>query len=454
MAVDRSRLPGLGPEPAFTFPEIRRRMLPNGIRVLTVEHREVPIVSALALVPSGASADPPDRPGLAAITGDLLDDGCGDLDALALHDAVARIGGQIETEVGADATLVGMTALERFAPRALALLADMVIRPRLELHEFTRVRDLRINRLMQLREVPPAIAERTFTRLLYGPHPYGHQAIGSEESLKAMTVEEVRGFHAGAYQPSQVTMIAVGDASHDQLGDLVEQAFGGWNGSAGAATGRDWTVPPLANGRRFAVVHRAGAAQSELRMGHVSVPRSTPDYHALLVLNLILGGQFVSRINMKLREEKGYTYGARTSFELRRGPGPFLLQASVQSEPTADAVRDAVHEIAAIRRDRPVTQQELELGRAGLTRGYPRNFETSDQMGRAAAQLALYELPDDYFTRFVPKVLALSADDITAAAARHLHPDRLLTVVVGDRDKFGDGLAEIAGNEVSDAAAS
>jgi predicted Zn-dependent peptidase len=454
MAVDRSRLPGLGPEPAFTFPEIRRRMLPNGIRVLTAEHREVPIVSALALVPSGASADPPERPGLAAITGDLLDDGCGDLDALALHDAVARIGGQIETEVGADATLVGMTALERFAPRALALLADMVIRPRLELHEFTRVRDLRINRLMQLREVPPAIAERTFTRLLYGPHPYGHQAIGSEESLKAMTVEEVRGFHGGAYQPSQVTMIAVGDASHDQLGDLVEQAFGGWNGSARAATGRDWPSPPLANGRRFAVVHRAGAAQSELRIGHVSVPRSTPDYHALLVLNLILGGQFVSRINMKLREEKGYTYGARTSFELRRGPGPFLLQASVQSEPTADAVHDALHEIAAIRRDRPVTQQELELGRAGLTRGYPRNFETSDQMGRAAAQLALYELPDDYFTRFVPKVLALSADDITAAAARHLHPDRLLTVVVGDRDKFGDGLAEIAGNELIDAAAS
>jgi zinc protease len=441
MAVDRSRLPGLGPEPAFTFPEIRRRTLQNGIRVLTVEHREVPIVSALALVPSGASADPPDRPGLAAITGDLLDDGCGEFDALALHDAVARIGGQIETEVGADATLVGVTALERFAPRALALLADMVIRPRLELHEFTRVRDLRLNRLMQLREVPPAIAERTFTRLLYGAHPYGHQPIGSEESLKAMTVEEVRGFHGAAYQPSQITMIAVGDASHEQLADRVEQAFGGWSNSATSGIARDLTAPPSANGRRFALVHRTGAAQSELRIGHVSVPRSTPDYHALLVLNLILGGQFVSRINMKLREEKGYTYGARTAFELRRGPGPFLLQASV-------------HEIAAIRGDRPVTQQELELGRAGLTRGYPRNFETSDQMGRAAAQLALYELPDDYFSRFVPTVLALSADDITAAAARHLHPDRLLTVVVGDRDKFGDGLAEIAGSELIDAAAS
>ncbi len=454
MRVDRSRLPALGPEPPFTFPEIRRRTLSNGIRVLTVEHREVTIVSALALVPSGASADPSERPGLAAITGDLLDDGCGDLDALALHDAVARIGGQIETEVGADATLVGMTALERFAPRALVLLADMVIRPRLELHEFTRVRDLRLNRLMQLREVPPAIAERTFTRLLYGAHPYGHQAIGSEESLKAMTVEEVRGFHAVAYQPSQVTLIAVGDASHERLADLVEQAFGGWRSAAPPAPAIDLTPPPAVHGRRFAVVHRPGSAQSELRIGHVSVPRSTPDYHALLVLNLILGGQFVSRINMKLREEKGYTYGARTSFEMRRGPGPFVLQASVQSEPTVDAVREALHEIAAIRGERPVTQQELELGRAGLTRGYPRSFETSDQMGRAAAQLALYELPDDYFSRFVPKVLSLSAADITDVAARHLDPDRLLTVVVGDRDKFGDGLVEIAGTELIDADAS
>src|SRR5437870_2228569 len=142
----------------------------------------------------------------------------------------------------------------------------------------------------------------------------------------------------------------------------------------------------------------------ELRIGHVAESRKTPDYHALLVLNMVLGGQFVSRVNMNLREEKGYTYGARTSFEFRRGRGPFVFHASVQSDVTADAVRETFAEVRAIRGDRPVTRSELELGRAALTRGYPRSFETAEQIARAAAQLALYDLPHDYFATFVPMV--------------------------------------------------
>jgi len=169
----------------------------------------------------------------------------------------------------------------------------------------------------------------------------------------------------------------------------------------------------------------------------VAVARTSPDYHALVTLNLVLGGQFVSRINTNLRERKGYTYGARTSFEFRRGRGPFALHASVQSDATADAVREALSELRAIRGERPVTAEELELGRAPLTRGYPRGFETAEQIGRAAAQLALYDLPDDYFTTFVPKVLALTPEDLTRAADMHIDPSRLLTVIVGDRDTMG-----------------
>ena len=194
---------------------------------------------------------------------------------------------------------------------------------------------------------------------------------------------------------------------------------------------------------KLQLIHRAGAAQSELRIGHIAVSRSHPDYHALVVLNLVLGGQFVSRINMNLREDKGYTYGARTSFDFRRGPGPFSLQASVQSDATAAAVRESLVELRAIRGERPVTRQELELGRAAVTRGYPRNFETADQVGRAAAQLALYELPDDYFSSFVPKVLSLTETDITRAAATHLDPDRLVAVIVGDRDTIGPAISEL-----------
>jgi zinc protease len=452
MQADRSSLPRLGPEPAYTFPEIRRGRLTNGIEVRTAAHHDVPLVSVLVLVRAGASFDPAVRPGLAAITGDLLDEGCGDLDALALHDRLGRLGAQLETEVGADATLVGLTTLERFAAPSLALLAEMVIAPRLDPRDFERVRDLRLNRLLQLREMPPAVAERVFARLLFGNHPYGHLPIGTEESLRAMDPGETRTFHHEMYDPSRVTIIAVGDASHESLLSLVDGAFGTWKGSGTSHSYPDPAALPVpvldsTNANRLYVVGRAQAPQSELRIGHVAVSRTSPDYHALVTMNLVLGGQFVSRINTNLRERKGYTYGARTSFDFRRGPGPFALHASVQSEATTDAVNEALNELRAIRHDRPVTIEELELGRAALTRGYPRNFETAEQIGRALAQLALYGLPDDYFTEFVPTVMSLTADDLTGAAARHIHPDRLLAVIVGDPEKIGEGLREIGMGE-------
>jgi zinc protease len=453
MPVTRTHLPPLGPDPAFTFPEIRRRVLSNGVRVWTIEHHAVPLVSFLALFPVGAAADPADRPGLAALTSDMLDEGCGDLDALELHDTLGRIGGHLDSEIGSDATILTLSSLARFADRGAALLADMIRRPRLEPRDFDRVRELRLNRLVQMRDMAPALADRAYTQLLYSRHPYGHLSIGTESSLRAMVLREVSDFHVAMFSPARLTVIASGDGTHDELSGCVEEAFAGWTRAAGSADpliDPATLPPPPAPGERVALVHRPDAAQSELRIGHVAVPRSTPDYHALLVLNMILGGQFVSRINMNLREDKGYTYGARTSFDFRRGAGPFTLQASVQSEATADAVLEAIAEIEAIRGARPPSPQELETGRAALTRGYPRNFETAEQISRAAAQLALYGLPDDYFSTFVPKVMAVGADDVTRVAQTHIDPSRLLTVIVGDREKVGGSLPRLNRGAVTD----
>jgi predicted Zn-dependent peptidase len=444
MAVDRSRLPEPGPEAPFFFPEIRRRVLPNGLRLWTIEHHAVPIVSFLALLPVGSAADPDDRPGVAAVTADLLDEGAGDLDALQLHEAIGRIGAQFDTEIGADATALSLTVLEQFAGRAAALLADMVIRPRLEQRDFDRVRELRLNRLIQLRDMPTTLADRAFTEMLYRSHPYGHLAIGTEASLGAMTLAEVASFHARAYSPARATIVATGDASHERLAALAESAFGSWTTPGGPDLPDVTHAAVQLPAQRLALLHRSGAAQSELRVGHVAASRSTPDYHALVALNMVLGGQFVSRINMNLREEKGYTYGARTSFEFRRGRGPFVLAASVQSDATADAVHEIFAEIRAIRGERPVTRAELDLGRAALTRGYPRSFETAEQVSRGAAQLALFDLPDDYFTTFVPRILALDEADLTRAAEKYINPSELLTVIVGDRDKVGPTLERLA----------
>ena len=455
MAIDRSRLPSPGPPLSFNFPEMRRATLDNGLRICTIEHHEVPLVTCFVLMPIGSSQDPHDQPGLAAITGDLLDEGSGDLDALAVHEALGRIGAHLDTEIGADATLLELTSLEQYAPRALNLLASMVRSPRLDQRDFDRVRELRLNRLVQLRDLPPAVADRVFTQFLYDGHPYGHLPIGTEEALRSLLLHDIAAFHRRAYTPAHATVIAVGDATHERLAELVADAFGGWTTPADAGpplldvTGLP--VPPLGSGR-VVTVHRDGAAQSELRIGHIGLPRSTADYHAVLVMNMILGGQFVSRINMNLREEKGYTYGARTSFEFRKGPGPFLFQTSVQSDVTAEAVKEVLGEIEAIRTDRPVTAAELELGRAALTRGYPRNFETSEQLGRAAVQLALYELPDDYFTTFVPRVLSVDQADVTRVARNHLDPSRLLTVIVGDREKVAPTLGALDLGERSEVA--
>ena len=445
--VDRSRLPVPGTSPSYRFPEVRKVRLPNGLCVWTVEHRSVPVVTLVLLVGVGSAADPAARPGLASLTGDMLDEGAGDRSALEVHDALARIGASFDTEVGPDATLLTLTTLDRFRQRGLRLLADLVLRPRFDPDEFERVRQLRANRLRQLRDLPPALADRAFASLLYGSHPYGHLAIGSEDALQQIALEDVRQYHRRAYRPSAITLVAVGDASHEQLLADASEAFGHWPESDPDPTIAEALAralqPPAAAPARLALVDRPGAAQSELRLGHVAVPRSTPDYHALVLLNMVLGGQFVSRINMNLREGKGFTYGARTSFDFRRGPGPFQLQVSVQTAVTGEAIREAIGELRAIRAERPVTPQELELARAALTRGYPRNFETAEQIARSTAQLALYGLPDNYFERFVPTIEALRLDDVLRVARAHLDDERVTTLVVGDRAIVEPGLATL-----------
>lgn len=445
--ADRSRLPEVHGDPPFTFPPIVKRRLTDGFGLWCIEEPALPLVSLLLVVPAGSASDPDRLPGLASLTGDMLDEGSGSRSAIEIHDAFARIGAHLEIEVAADTTLVGLTVLSRYLRQGLSLFADCIVRPNLREADVDRVRQLRLNRLVQLRDLAPAVADRAFMQMLYEGHPYGHLAIGTETALKDMTVEDVMAFHRGAYLASRATLIAVGDVRAEALGQTVEAAFSGWTRrepeGSDVAFDRALTEPPLVSERRLAVVHRAAAAQSELRIGHVGATRSTPDYIPLLVLNMVLGGQFVSRVNLKLREEKGFTYGARTSFDFRRGRGPFLLQTSVQTQVTADAVRDSFTELQEVLDDRPVTAAELELAKSALTRGYARNFETTEQLARALAQLIVHGLPDHYYDEFPARVREVDTAGVARVARTHLHPDRMLTLIVGDRPALESSLASI-----------
>ena len=440
MRVDRTRLPQPGDPRPFIFPSIEKSTLANGLGVWTVPHVAVPVVTLMLLMRRGAADDPDDKEGLAAITIDMLDEGSDGRSAIEMHEALARIGGQLDSDIGSDVALLGITILKRFASEALSLLAAMVVRPALTEADFTRVRQLRLHRLTQLRDMPGAVADRAFARLLFGNHPYGHTPLGTESGLNALNVDDIRRFHAELLRPSEATLVAVGDCDHAEIEQFARAAFAGWNGEARSARP---AATPTPQPPRLHIVPRAAAPQSELRIGHVAVARDTPDYHALVAANMVLGGQFVSRINLNLREDKGLTYGARTAFDFRRLPGLFSLQVSVDTAGTAQAIAESIGEIAAIRGPRAVTEDELTLGVAALTRGYARNFETADQVARAVTQIALHNLPDDYFTQFVPRMARLTPDEVTRVAATHLHPERLTTLVVGDFAHIADELGRL-----------
>lgn len=439
--VDRSRLPTPAGSLPFSFPAIEKSTLSNGLQVWTVQRLGLPIMSFLLLLRSGSASDPTGKEGLAALAADMLDEGSGHLSAIEMHEALARIGAQFDTEIGFDAAVLSMTVLSRFAERGLTLLADMTARPALTEADFVRVRQLRLHRLTQLRDMPSAVADRAFIEVLYGRHPYGHIPIGREETLAALTVDDVRAFHVTVMGPAAATLVAVGDCDHAQVEQMARDGFAGWKSTGGSRPIDRDAVSGAAE--RLYVVQRPGAPQSELRIGHVAAARSTPEYHALITANMVLGGQFISRINSNLRENKGFTYGARTSFDFRLMPGPFALQTSVHTAATARAIEESLGEIAAIRGPRPVTGEELAVGIAALTRGFAKNFEAAEQIARAALQIALYDLPDDYFAQFVPRVERVTIDEVTRAMATHLDPSRLTTLIVGDLDAVGGDLRQL-----------
>jgi zinc protease len=433
--IDRFVLPDIGAPGPVTFPAIAREALDNGLRVWSIAHTTVPVATAQLVIRHGASSDPPNQPGLAGVAADLLDEAAGPYDAIQLANAFARVGSQLVTEVGSDVVTLGFTTLDRFFPQALALLGEVIQRPRLDDADLARVRELRLSRLRQLSSSASAAADRTFYRAVFGAHPYGHGVLGTTPALGAISLDDVREFRATRVVPADATLIVAGNLDHAAVMSAARTVFGRWTADATAAPDRavdDWPAAPSTP--RVLFVERPRAPQSELRIGHVGPPRDVEAYHRLVTLNAALGGQFSSRLNTTLREKKGLTYGVHTAFDFRLAAGSFACETSVQADGTAEAIRDVLSECDAIRAPGNITSDELARAKAAITRGYARHFETADQLVRAAIQLAAYGLPDDTFDRFVPSVAAVSASDCEAAARAFLHPGGAVAVVVGDPD--------------------
>lgn len=431
LVPDRFATPVVSAPNPIRLPAIERSVLPNGIRIWTLPHRALPVVSLSALIDVGTVDDPADLPGLVAIATDMLDEGAGGRDSIQLAETLADLGSTLDLGAGPDATSAQLWTMRRHLDASLRVLADVLTRPHFNDSDLTRVRELRLSRLQQLRRSAASAADRTFAAAVFGQHGYGHPGLGTSASVGRVTMDDVRAHHARHMAPSRVTIIAAGDVDHHELVAMVSDIFGTWTATVPTAGTPEMAAPP-APGPRILFVAREGAPQSELRIGHLTVPRATPDYYALVLLNAGLGGSFSGRLNQRLRQQLGYTYGARSAFDMDRLAGSFACEASVQGDKTADSVREMHALVAAVCADRPLDGEELELARGSLTRGYARSFETPRQLSGALAQLAVYGLPDDTFDNFVPSMQAVTSADVAAAAQARLDPANLTTVVVGD----------------------
>lgn len=440
----QAALPRGGPTPRFALPQIQRRRLTNGLDVLVVEHHELPVVTMSLVVKSGSAADPADKSGLANAVANLLDDGTATRSAIDISEQVAAIGAQLSTSAGWDASTLSITALTRHTDPALGLFSDVLLNPAFAEAEVSRFRASRLTQLAQLRDDATAISGVVYPALLYGrSHPYGRPALGDEASTRALTAGDIRAFYQARYLPNNSSLVVVGDVTADQIVAKLEQSLGGW--TAGVAPVLQIPQPALRERSAIYVVDRPGAAQSVINIGHVGVARSSPDYFPLLVLNHILGGQFMSRVNLNLRENKGYTYGARTAFDYRQGPGPFAATAGVQTAVTRESIEEFLKELRGIRGGIPVTADELETAKGGLTLAFPRSFETPAQIAVRLTDVVLYGLPPDYFDSYVAKIEQVSLGDIQRVANAAIDPARLAILVVGDRKVIEPGLRALEG---------
>jgi len=425
----------------YEFPETFRTTLDNGLQVVVTPMPGRELVSASLALRAGAADEPADEGGATVLAARGLTEGTEVRDAIELTEAAERLGASLHAESGWDATSAGVDVPESRLGPALELLAEVVRRPTFPESEIDRLRDERLTDLLQAKADPRRRADEAFIGTIYAPtSPYHRPSGGTSETVAGLTSAQLRDVHTRAANPRQAALVVAGDIANDAVVALARSLFGDWSGAAAAASS---AVDDRAatDARVVRVVHRPGAVQSEIRIGHRAVPRHTPDYHALSVMGAILGGLFNSRLNMNLREEKGYTYGASAGFDLRRGRGPFTARAAVNTEVTVPAIHEFLVELDRIR-ETSVTDAELKAARDFLVGVFPLRFETPGPVAGSLAGLFIHDLPDDELDRYRSAIEAVTAADVQRVARDHIRPEAAAIVVVGDHERFGAALDE------------
>ncbi|MFL5774985.1 MAG: M16 family metallopeptidase [Chloroflexota bacterium] len=428
----------------YDFPAVERFTLANGVRVAVADLPGRALVSASLVLRNGAADEPPAHAGATVLAARAMAEGTERFDAIALVEAAERLGASLHADAGWDATSVSVDVPATRLEAALELLAEVALHPTFPDAEVERLRDERLNDLLQARADPRRRADEAYADTIYeAGSPYHRPSGGRKDTVSELTPARLRAAYERGIDPARASFIVGGDVAGIDVRSIAERLLGGWGPAVGAATSGRIVDSGAVSERFVRVIHRPGAVQTEIRIGHVGAPRRIDDFHALSVMGAILGGLFNSRLNMKLREEKGYTYGAGAGFDLRRGAGPFNARAAVNTEVTVPAVADFVAELDRIR-DSDVTAAELAAARDFLVGVFPLRFETPGPIVGALSGLFIHELPDDELARYRSAIEAVDVAAVRDAAMRRIDPSRMAIVLVGDADAFGSEI-EAAG---------
>jgi zinc protease len=438
--LDRSKLPDVGPTPNVKLPEFQRMTLSNGLKVVLAERHELPIIDFTMLVNAGRATDSLGTPGAAEMTAQLLTSGTSKHTALEISDEVERLGADLGTDADIGVSTVSLSALKKKLEPSLALYADVLVHPSFPQADVARQQQLEIADIERAKTSPAAMANRVFQPLLFGKgHPYGQEL--TEVDVANLTREAVIEFHRSWYLPNNATLLIVGNTTLEEIRPQLERAFVDWKPGNVPKT----KIPPVEAPKQAEVylIDKPGAVQSYILAGTVAPPRNNPQEVSLGLWNDILGGTFGGRVNMNLREDKHWTYGAKTAFLFAQGKSTWVTRTAVQTDKTKESLVELKKEIDEILGQRPISEAELDKDKANRSLRLAGSRETLDEVEDALENIVEYSFPDDYYSTYATKVEALGTDDLTEAGKSFLDPGKLIWVVVGDLAKVEPGIREL-----------
>jgi len=431
VSVLRNRKPPERPLRDFHLPEVKKFKLGNGLKITFVEKKNLPIVQMALLLDAGSRRDEKGKEGTAYALTLLIDEGAGKYDALKLDDEFEKRGSIFSISANVDTFNISLLSLREHFEKSLEIFSAVLKNPHLKKKDFEREKKKQMTKILELKDKPSYIANVLFDKYLFSPTPYAVPTIGFKESVENIELSDVRTFYESFFSPYSAELIVVGNISMKELKELLIKYLEDWEGKNVKPFGKS---APRPSKRKIIFYDKPGAAQSELRLGHLTDRRNLPDYFPKLIANAILGGHFGSRLNSNLREAKGFTYGINSSFDYNRIGGSFLISTSVETKNTIAAVEEILKETLRFREG--ITDEELEFAKSFLTKRFPLYFETYGQIASNLASLILFDLPDTFFDTYITDVMSVGKEEVLRTIKEKIRPNDFILVIVGDRQKL------------------